>query len=275
MNNNKDWWDSLSLDWKVSLIENLMRDEVKELSKELILERFEKSNYTINDIVNMQSLTIDYSLAIDLTPVFKLKKLNDFYIEPPGYDIVTDNFICIYPKQLRGMVKELNLWHPGHFNGDFKLLNDFVNLRKIHFQSCQVSSLEGIQYLEKLEKVTLDQGNFFTDLSPLKGMKIKWLDLSFSYVTDLSPLIGMPLETLIITYTWIEVLSPLMQIPTLEFLRFTNPNIDCNKLADIISKCLSDYPSLPDTPWKIEYPPESGVYISGKEFLKNLKNYSC
>ena len=35
-----------------------------------------------------------------------------------------------------------------------------------------------------------------TDLSPLKGMKLKYLNLNDIDISDLSPLVGMPLEDL-------------------------------------------------------------------------------
>lgn len=254
MNNNKLWWDSLSLDWKVSLIENLMGDinsdqsgnDKKELSSELILERFINSNYSIDDILNLQSLSINYSLAIDLTPVFKLQQLNDFYIEYPNEKEVNygfTDFIYIYPKQLRAKVKKLDFYIPKYIKGNLETIKDFVNLREISFQNCSISSLAGIQNLKKLEKVTIDQGNSFNDLSPLKELKLKYLDISFSNVSDLNPLIGMPLETLNIKETPIEDLSPLMQVPTLQHLDFSNSEVDYDNL---ISKYLSNHPSLID-----------------------------
>ena len=187
MNNNKEWWNSLGLDWKVSLITNLMGSIEKELSIDLIIKEFEKSNYNIDDIINMQSLIISYKLAMDLTPVFNLKKLNDFYIEYPKEENISygfSEFIYIYPKQLRAKVKRLDFYIPGYIKDNFELLIDFENLVEINFQNCNISSLQGIQNLKKLEKVTINQSNLIVDLSPLEDLKVKRLDISFRYVSN-------------------------------------------------------------------------------------------
>jgi len=236
---NKKWWDSLSLDWKVSFIKNLMLDIEEDLTSEDVLERFNTSNYNIDDIVNIEVLSIGVSLAIDLSPVFKLKNLNDFSIIPPDSnndEFGIEDFIFIYPKQLRDKVKKIKFCMPGYFNGNLNSLTDFVNLREINFQSCHISSLDGIQNLNKLEKVTIDQGNFITDLSPLNGLKLKYLDVSFNDINDLSPLAGLPLEYLNIEGTNITDLYPIMGITTLKKLEFDN--------YDLVFEQLSGHPSL-------------------------------
>ncbi len=48
-----------------------------------------------------------------------------------------------------------------------------------------------------------------TDISPLKGLKLKQLELDMLEISDLSPLAGMPLETLYLTNTKVKDLSPL------------------------------------------------------------------
>jgi len=236
---NKKWWNTLSLDWKVSLIKNLMFDIEIDLTDEDILERFNNSNFNIDDIVNMEVLSIDSNLSIDLSPIFKLKNLNDFFIIPADVDDDyrgIEDFIYIYPKQLRSKVKKLHFCIPGYFDGDLNSLKDFVNLQEINFQSCHISSLDGIQNLKKLEKVIIDQGNFITDLSPLKGLKIKYLDVLFNEISDLSPLDGLPLEYLNIEGNNINDLSPIMEITTLKKLEFDN--------YDLVFEQLSGHPSL-------------------------------
>jgi len=238
MNENKKWWDSLSIAWKVSFIKNLIFDIEKDLTDEEVLTKFNSSSYHIDDIINMEALSIDASLEMDLSPVFKLKNLNDFYIEPPytnNPDNVITDFIFIYPKQLRAKVKSLKFYMPGYFDGNLNSLKDFVNLREINFQFCYIHSLEGIQNLKKLEKVIIDQGNFITDLSPLKDLKLKYLDVSFNEITDLSPLRTLPLEHLSIEGNNITNLSPLMGIPTLKELEVDN--------YDLVLEQLSEHPN--------------------------------
>ena len=239
MTENKKWWNTLSIDWKISFIKNLMLDIDDDLTSEDILDKFNSSNFNIDDIVNIEVLSIDASLAIDLKPVFKLKNLNDFSIIPPDSnndEFGIEDFIFIYPKQLRGKVRSLKFCMPGYFYGNLNSLKDFVNLREINFQSCHISSLDGIQNFMKLEKVIIDQGNFITDLSPLKGLKIKYLDVSFNEVSDLSPLVDLPLEYLNIEGINITDLSPIMGITTLKQLEFDN--------YDLVFEQLSGHPSL-------------------------------
>jgi hypothetical protein len=58
-----------------------------------------------------------------------------------------------------------------------------------------------------------------TDLTPLRGMQLKTLDLSRTGVTDLKPLIGMPLEELTLEgCTGIGDFTPLSECTSLEKL---------------------------------------------------------
>jgi len=52
-----------------------------------------------------------------------------------------------------------------------------------------------------------------TDLAPLKGQPLKYLDLTALDVSDLSPLKGMPLEELFLEGTQVSDLSPLEGMP--------------------------------------------------------------
>jgi hypothetical protein len=58
------------------------------------------------------------------------------------------------------------------------------------------------------------------DLTPLRGMALKWLRLAGTKVKDLSPLQGMPLESLQISGTPVTDLSPLRGMP-LQLLNMT------------------------------------------------------
>ena len=66
----------------------------------------------------------------------------------------------------------------------------------------------------KIRKVSLVQTNV-KDLSPLKGLDLIMLDLTFCQIEDLSPLEGMPLEELYLEETEItdESLAPLADMP--------------------------------------------------------------
>ena len=220
--NSKDiaWWNSLSLEWKATLIKNLIDDIDSDIDDQQIVDNFSNSNLRLLDILAIEKLSISYRLASDLTPVFKLDKLEDFYIIPPnddrlGYSGVPD-FIYIYPKQLRSKVKKLMFCMPIFFDGNFNSLEDFINLETIEFQACRINSLDGIEKLDKLKYAYLDQDNFYSDLSPLKGLKLKELDISFTEVFDLSPLANITtLEVLIMEGLTIDDLSPILKLPKL------------------------------------------------------------
>ena len=230
--NNIDWWNSLSLRWKSYLIKSL-KDDYNSWGVDAAntyqpnIDWFNKSTFEVSDVLDIKKLEIPYRLAVDLSPVFKLKKLDDFYIIPiekrfpPVFD--TD-FINIYPKQLRDKVKRLDFYLPGYFDGSLYSLKDFVNLESINFQHCGIGTLDGIENLKNLTSVTIDQGNYISDLSPLKNSKITYLDVNYTDVSDLSPLKGLKLEYLNIEHTQVTDLSPLSDMKTLE--RLDSDNVD-------------------------------------------------
>ncbi|MCG6157591.1 leucine-rich repeat domain-containing protein [Rubinisphaera margarita] len=70
-----------------------------------------------------------------------------------------------------------------------------------------------------------------TDLEPLKGLPLKYLDLTLLSIDDLSPLAGMPLEELFLEGTQVTDLSPLKGMP-LRVLRLEHtPVKDISPLA--------------------------------------------
>lgn len=61
-------------------------------------------------------------------------------------------------------------------------------------------------------------------VEPLKGLRLRGLDLGFTYVSDLTPLTGMPLESLILENTPVADLSPLKGMP-LRVLKIQNTKV--------------------------------------------------
>src|SRR5262245_22519565 len=94
-------------------------------------------------------------------------------------------------------LKELN---PG-FRGEFKSKVEGGVVTELGVSSAYVSDLSPLKALKNLQKLNLKdpehrQGQV-SDLSPLQGMKLRFLDLYRNPgVTDLKPLAGMPLEEL-------------------------------------------------------------------------------
>lgn len=93
----------------------------------------------------------------------------------------------------------------------------------------------------KIVHVNLFQQSAVEDLSPLKGLPLRFLDLTGTAVTDLSPLAGMPLEQLYLEQTQVRDLSPLAGMP-LKILRLEQtPVADISPLAGLPLEQLNLY----------------------------------
>jgi serine/threonine protein kinase/Leucine-rich repeat (LRR) protein len=80
------------------------------------------------------------------------------------------------------------------------------------------SDLSPLRALTGLERLRCDDdyakpSGVLTDLSPLRGLRLKELALRNTGVADLSPLQGMPLENLVLSRTRVADLSPLRGMP--------------------------------------------------------------
>ena len=220
---NQKWWDSLSDVWKVEFINQFhyFASLKKEPYKEII-KSFNGSSYTIEDIVNLKEVIVSGKVWDDLSPVFYLKKLYSFGIEDPILERLGDSeyyyneLIFLYPKQLRKKVRTL-FYHNGAFSGNFYDLEDFINLEAVYFQASNIGSLDGIQNLKKLKIFHADQGNSYSDLTPLKDLPLKDINIEFTNVTDISPLTSVKtLETINLYYCEIQDYSPLFELPNLK-----------------------------------------------------------
>ncbi len=212
------WWNELDFIWKEELISILLESpgyagKGMEQTNALILA--DESDQIINDIVNLEKVHISSKVLFNLTPLFYLKRINNFHIQEPEYDSNDFQFLKLYPEHLRSKVYALYLDYI--LMTDLTPLEDFVNLEVIQCQGCQLESLDGIEKLRKLKKFTADQGNFFTDLKPLQGLGLLDLDINFSHVTDISPLAEIPtLEILDLSFTKVIDLTPLSRLSNLK-----------------------------------------------------------
>ena len=112
-------------------------------------------------------------------------------------------------------------------------------LRELKLNGCPVTNLAPLagMPLEVLQinstggdrpKMTL------SDIRPLRGMKLRELDLTLTQVADLSPLAGAPLEKLDLTRTRVEDLRPLANCTRLKWLNLTGTEVrDLTPLAGI------------------------------------------
>ncbi len=89
-----------------------------------------------------------------------------------------------------------------------------------------LAPLRGITGLQSLALTPVREGSVLTDVSPLKGLQLTHLEMSYSKVADLTPLRGMPLVVLDIGATPVADLTPLKGMP-LESL-----NAQCTQVAD-------------------------------------------
>ena len=219
MNADLNWWNNLNKIWKVELIQNLL-ESPKYKNKNLVVydiyELLEESDEVITDIVKIESLHLSSEGICDLNPLSYLEKINDFHFHLPGWEEVDASFLDLYPEHLRSKVRRLDI-DGLMFENDLSPLTDFVNLEVLNCLCCQIESLEGIQKLAKLKIFNADQGNFYSDLNPLRGLNLVSLNIQFTKVTDISPLIEVPsLEWIDLGYLNIEDLSPLLKLPNLK-----------------------------------------------------------
>ena len=222
MNEDRNWWNNLDRIWKEELISNLLNSpgfEGKGMQPADIMKVIdgngEKSEEILAEIVNLKKQHLSRKMYVDLTPVFYLKKIDDFLIERPDYGEADASFLYLYPKHLRSKVRRLDI-DVLFFDGDLTSLSDFVNLEYLQCQSCHITSLNGIEKLTRLKEFHADQSNFYKSLEPLRGLPLTYLNIEFSKVTDLSPLRDVPtLETLQCSYTGITDFSVLSELPNL------------------------------------------------------------
>ncbi|BBJ28075.1 leucine-rich repeat domain-containing protein [Athalassotoga saccharophila] len=92
--------------------------------------------------------------------------------------------------------------------------------------SNMLSNLDGIEYLTNL--ATLDLvGNNISDISPLKGLKLKSIDLSYNHIKDISALSTMTsLISLDLSHNEISDITPLASLTSLKMLNLSSNDIE-------------------------------------------------
>jgi tRNA A-37 threonylcarbamoyl transferase component Bud32/Leucine-rich repeat (LRR) protein len=114
---------------------------------------------------------------------------------------------------VRAKLKELN---PG-FDGTVNRIIDDGAVTELRFTSDKVTDLSPVRGIPGLKRLncsgTQPANGKLSDLSPLKGLSLEWLDCSRTQVADLAPLKGMPLQYLDCYITKVSDLSPLQGMP--------------------------------------------------------------
>jgi Leucine-rich repeat (LRR) protein len=175
----------------------------------------------------LKELLIDFQPERDaalLRSLTTLERINDkpaadFWKEQ---DEVWEKSVAALPaeKQVEAVARRLKELNPA-FDG--KVRSDIRDgqVTGLTFNTDEVEVLSPVRALQRLE--VLDCNSTFprqakvSDLTPLRGMRLKRLSLCRTQVADLSPLKGMPLTELICGDTRVSDLSPLkgMRLETL------------------------------------------------------------
>jgi len=117
-------------------------------------------------------------------------------------------------EQAAAVAKKLQEINPG-FDGEFEYQVEEDAIAEYKFLTANVSKVWPVRALPKLKRLDVPgiQPNVLgklKDLSPLRGMKLNFLNLSTTSVSELSPLAGMPLTDLDCAFTSISDLNPLI-----------------------------------------------------------------
>ena len=120
-------------------------------------------------------------------------------------------------EQVEEVRKELKKLNPD-YDGTLKPTIENDAVIGMEFTTDHVADISPVRALTRLQRLAL-RGSYFkkgllTDLTPLKGMPLKSLDVGGNQVTDLTPLKGVPLEKLDMWQGfWGTDLTPLEGMP--------------------------------------------------------------
>ena len=119
--------------------------------------------------------------------------------------------------QIEAVVKKLQELNPA-FDGKETHKNEGGIITQLDFATDNVTDISPVRALVGLRELVctgssdISRGKL-SDLSPLQGMKLTAIHLSYTQVTDLSPLQGMPLAIMSIGGTQVSDLTPLRGMP--------------------------------------------------------------
>ncbi len=110
-------------------------------------------------------------------------------------------------QQVQAVAAKLKDLNPG-FDSPLSPVMEGGVVTELRFDCPNVKDISPLRALPGLRTLAIGHGPL-SDLSPLKGMKLTWLNCEATLVKDLSPLKGMPLNYLHIGGTSVFDLSPL------------------------------------------------------------------
>lgn len=122
---------------------------------------------------------------------------------------------------------------PEHNIKDLAPLRNLSNLEEVTVSAASLGSMDGLQNLTKLKKLTLQYNGSLSDLNPLRNLtSLEELDLTGNHVQDLSPIGGLSkLRKLVLDTNPLVDVEPLRGLKNLTELSFSyltiandNPN---------------------------------------------------
>jgi len=108
-----------------------------------------------------------------------------------------------------------------------KLIELTIPIATVH----DITPLQALKELKELKYLHLQgaqkRRSELSDISPLQGVALEYLELTFCKVSDVTPLLNMPLKTLHLTGTQINDLAPL------KTLKLERLSVGCTQIADL------------------------------------------
>ncbi len=143
-------------------------------------------------------------------------------------------------KKTVAVMERLHDLNPSWESNYRDIYNEQGHLVRLYLNGHNLRSIQPLAAFSALQICDLSllsnqSGSELTDISPLKGLRLKELLLNgHPKITDISPLLGMPLERLELERTSVKDLSVLKTIPTLLFLNLAGtPVKDVTILSEL------------------------------------------
>ena len=174
----------------------------------------------LGNLVEMEYLYLDGSLAGDLSPLKAMEKLHSLRLS--GMRNLTDLSTLQHLVQLKFFESRYNR-NLRNYSG----LNALSELEHLELPGAYMTDLSPLKNLRKLKRLNLGDGWNISDLSPLANLtEMEYLDLGWLEIDDLSPLENMrKLKRLNLRGAEISDLSPLTKMVEMEYLDLADMEI--------------------------------------------------
>jgi hypothetical protein len=118
--------------------------------------------------------------------------------------------------QVKAVLDKLQELNPGFDGATARHVVRNGVIVELHIAGYYLTDLSPVRALNDLERFSCNRPghwhNQLTDLSPLRGLKLRGLSVRGTAVRDLTPLEGMPLRSLDIGFTQVDDLQPLRDL---------------------------------------------------------------